>query len=793
MRSTITRALVLACLAAACNANLGPTKHSAQALRQTQVSNAALFSTTNEQRNLQTVTAWNQIGGDLFGEGSNFQSGYAVSMSQDGSRMAVGSPQNNAGGANAGKVRIYEYRTSWTLIGTLMGTAGGGAGQSVAMSGDGNTVCVGSFRLNPFNGHVQIYRWSNGSWRQLIQLDGRDNRDRFGASISLNHDGTRVAVGAAFHNLRGKTEIWEQSATDTEWTIVGEINGANMGDMNGHSVALSSDGTTVAIGELTADPNNLENAGTVAVFQSTSAFSGWNQLGVDIPGVAAGEQCGYSVAISEDGSVVALGSPKHAFQAQESGMVRVFRYNSGSNTWEQMGLNIYADSPRVNGNFGTSVSLSSDGLVLAVGEPYASNMGRVGIYFYSANANNPNAGTWTKDTALSAGAVADRFGYSVSLAGGGTRLAVGAYSADRGGAADSGVTRVYEFQTADWILSVADFTTNFASGTQPEFTLKFDGVAPPTATAARTFRQSILLPSCALIGASSNAIVPKRPTGAVPSQPSFELTTEIDVNLDTIKGSGYFSEVSVGRGNMAFCVKTEIMEGSEVKAERLADITLDLDMGQEFLVRDFISRDPTTGKTDIRDQTKLDYAFTHFFCDQLGNDISGGTSSSVPPGGTVSVCLRADAGESVVVADLKSVSFQNFLAPLLGVPLIDDAGVALHSSTTKDCSSPTVCRISAITVPRLYEYIDSSGRVQDVTAGVSMQGIVTFAFPGRRLQDGTPEVQESLFSVQLDLAKPPDRTAYNKRQSSAADPSFRRSLLMSVASLSLTWFLLARS
>lgn len=791
MRSTTTRALVLACLAAACN---GLAKRNTQALRHTQASNTTVVLTTKQQRDLQTVTAWNQLGGDLFGEGANFQSGFAVSMSQDGSRMAVGSPQNNAGGTNAGKVRIYEYRTNggWTLIGTLLGTAGAGAGQAVGMSGDGNTVCVGSFRLSPFNGQVQIYRWNNGSWRRLIQLDGRDTRDRFGAAISLNHDGTRVAIGAAFHNGRGKTEIWEQSAVDTEWTIVGEINGANVGDMNGHSAALSSDGTTVAIGELTADPGNIEDAGTVAVFQSTSAFSGWNQLGVDIPGVATNEQSGYSVAISEDGSIVAIGSPKHSFQASESGMVRVFRYNANSNSWEQMGLNIYPETPRVNGRFGTSVSLSLDGLVLAVGEPYATNLGKAGIYFYAANANNPNAGTWTKDITLSAGAVADRFGYSVALAGVGTRLAVGAYSADRGGAADSGVTRVYEFQTADWILSVEDFQTNFASGTLPEFTLKFQGVAPATASAARSYRQSILLPSCALGPATNTAITPKTPAGTVPSQTSFELTTEIDVDLDTIRGSGYFSEVSVGRGNMAFCVKTEIMEGSEVKAERLADITLDLDMGQDFLVRDFISRDPTTGKTDIRDQTKLDYAFTHFFCDQLGNDISGGTSSSVAPGGTVSVCLRANAGEPVVVTDLKSVSFQNFLAPLLGVPLIDDAGVALHSSTTKDCSSPTVCRISAITVPRLYEYMDSSGNVQDVTAGVSMEGIVTFAFPNRRLQGGAPEVQDSLFRIQLDLAKPPDRTDYNNRQSSSADSSFRALWLVYAAPLSLAWFFLSR-
>ena len=49
-----------------------------------------------------------------------------------------------------------------------------------------------------------------------------------------------------------------------------------------------------------------------------------------------------------------------------------------------------------------------------------------------------------------------------------------------------------------------------------------------------------------------------------------------------------------------FCVKMEIMEGLEIKMERLADINVALDMSQDFLVRDFVSRDPSTGKVSLK-------------------------------------------------------------------------------------------------------------------------------------------------------------------------------------------------
>merc|ERR1712176_836701 len=122
-------------------------------------------------------------------------------------------------------------------------------------------------------------------------------------------------------------------------------------------------------------------------------------------------------------------------------------------------------------------------------------------------------------------------------------VAVGAYNADKAGAADSGMTRVYDFTVSDWILSVERFEASFTTGTQPELTLTYQGTAPDTAKAARSYRMSVTLPPCDLdLGLpTSTAIAPVKATGTVPSTSAYQLTTQLDVNTETIRSSGFYS------------------------------------------------------------------------------------------------------------------------------------------------------------------------------------------------------------------------------------------------------------
>jgi len=388
-----------------------------------------------------------QLGSDINGEAASDQSGYSVSLSSDGTIVAVGAPYNDGNGSDSGHVRVYEYSgSSWSQLGAdINGEAASDiSGYSVSMSSDGTIVAIGS-NFNDGNGsssgHVRVYQYSSGSWTQLGgDINGEAANDYSGNSVSLSSDGTIVAIGATGNDGNGSNSghvrVYEYSGSS--WSQLGaDINGDSSGDYSGRSVSLSSDGTIVAIGAPDNDGNGIYS-GHVRVYEYSG--SSWSQLGADINGEAASDQSGRSVSLSSDGTIVAIGATDNDGNGSDSGHVRVYEYSGSS--WSQLGADIDGDS---SGDYsGRSVSLSSDGTIVAVGAPYndgnGSNSGHVRVYQYSDS-------SWTQLVLdIDGEAANDYSGHSVSLSSDGTIVAVGAYGND-GNGSDSGHVRVYDIET----------------------------------------------------------------------------------------------------------------------------------------------------------------------------------------------------------------------------------------------------------------------------------------------------------------------------------------------------------
>ena len=151
-----------------------------------------------------------QLGNDINGEsgkGENF--GGSISLDMHGDRVAVGDPKNDGTGTDAGHVQVYEYSSgSWSQLGAdIDGEAAGDEfGVSVSMSHNGNRVAIGG-ELNEgrlsdlsgdFNaGHVRVYEYSSGSWTLVgSDIDGKRGGDHTGVSVSMDLDGDRVAIGS---------------------------------------------------------------------------------------------------------------------------------------------------------------------------------------------------------------------------------------------------------------------------------------------------------------------------------------------------------------------------------------------------------------------------------------------------------------------------------------------------------------------------------------------------------------------------------------------------------------------
>ena len=351
--------------------------------------------------------SWSQLGQDIYGSGTNAFSGHSVSLSSNGTILAVGEPFYNS---NKGLVKIYEYSgNSWSQKGgTINGEyASDFFGKSVSLNSNGTFVAIGAEWNNGTNGtnsgHVRVYEYSGSSWSQLGQdIDGEGAQDLSGHSVSLSSNGTIVAIGAFKNDGNGDdsghVRVYEYSGSS--WSQKGsDIDGEAGSDQSGDSVSLSSDGTIVAIGAILNDGTNGTNSGHVRVYewrQYTDSDSGvydhttftqdnsqtkpliitettstapivgnyyWTQLGSDIDGEADSDQSGYSVSLSSDGTIVAIGALKNNDNGTDSGHVRVYEYIGSS--WSQLGQDI--DGKAVSDFSGNSVSLSSDGTIIAIG------------------------------------------------------------------------------------------------------------------------------------------------------------------------------------------------------------------------------------------------------------------------------------------------------------------------------------------------------------------------------------------------------------------------------------------
>ncbi len=241
------------------------------------------------------------------------------------------------------------------------------------------------------------------------------------------------------HHVRA--QVWNQLGSD--------IDGEAGGDQSANSISLNADATVIAIGAErnsgTAGANS--DMGHVRVY----AWSGtaWVQRGTDIDGEAAGDHAGISVDLSADGNTLVVGAFGNDQAAINAGHARVFVWN-GTN-WQQKGLSINGEN--AYDNFGTSVNLSANGNIVAIGTPVtggsSASPGYVNIYEWSGTA-------WVQLGATIDGEASDdESGSAIDLSANGYTIAIGAPSND-GNGTDSGHTRVYEWNGTTWIQKGLD-------------------------------------------------------------------------------------------------------------------------------------------------------------------------------------------------------------------------------------------------------------------------------------------------------------------------------------------------
>ena len=194
-------------------------------------------------------------------------SGYSVSISADGSRVAIASQHNDEKGKDAGLARVYEWNTAiandWTKIGSDIYGAGVGDRfpNALQLNGDGSrmiTSAAGNDAHGDKSGHVRVYEWETDDWKLLgSEIHGNSDNTALGLSGSISADGSRIAVGGRAvpalndpDDCTGFIRMYEWNTDGKVWTQLGtrDITGDNPTDYFGPGIWMSADGTTVAAG-----------------------------------------------------------------------------------------------------------------------------------------------------------------------------------------------------------------------------------------------------------------------------------------------------------------------------------------------------------------------------------------------------------------------------------------------------------------------------------------------------------------------------------------------------------------
>mmetsp|Transcript_21592 Transcript_21592/g.46978 ORF Transcript_21592/g.46978 Transcript_21592/m.46978 type:complete len:466 (-) Transcript_21592:83-1480(-) len=193
---------------------------------------------------------------------------------------------------------------------------------------------------------------------------------------------------------------------------------------------------------MSADSSNTTTQATPSTNPSMSFI--WKHPTLTLFGDAAGDESGSSVALSSDGKILAVGAPGKEGYNDRPGYVKVSR-REGTSGWAQLGLILYG---KKNGDqFGASVSLSADGKTLASGAPgdfdTIDRPGYVSVYHMEGVGTGSSWKQLGKN--ITGEALGDRLGNSVSLSTDGKTLAIGANSND-GNGLDSGHVRIFSLE-----------------------------------------------------------------------------------------------------------------------------------------------------------------------------------------------------------------------------------------------------------------------------------------------------------------------------------------------------------
>lgn len=294
--------------------------------------------------------------------------GYSLSMSGDGNVIAAGAPGFGSGGSTV----IYRYNNAITLYEldevVYETDIGAEQGTSVSISTDGTILAVGA----PGSNNVYIYRYNGTDWstipvETIVPNIGIVNSGKQGQSVSISNNGTILAVGIPdYIFLDGRVAVYTYNGTN--WTTIptvlisNALIGPETSSFFGYSVSISGDGFTIATGDPKAVWSGIK--GVVQI----NRYDGINWINIPEvilygPGGFDQPEFGYSVSLNNNGQTIVVGSP-YSLNISTVGLTSIYTYSGG--VWSLID-SLVGNNKSITYGIGTTIEYSKSGAILIVG------------------------------------------------------------------------------------------------------------------------------------------------------------------------------------------------------------------------------------------------------------------------------------------------------------------------------------------------------------------------------------------------------------------------------------------
>jgi hypothetical protein len=364
-----------------------------------------------------TVLAPNDgAGGDLFGE--------STATSTNGAVTVVGAPEHDSSGAVYVFTGAGSAATQTAELTPSNPLADEQFGQTVAISGDGQTLVAAAPGAATAGGSDQgaayVFTNTGGTWTQIAELTVPGTAE-LGTSLAISTDASTIVLGSPTSN-----------------------------NDNGEAFVFTKSGSTyVQTQELTAS-TPAASAATTALTRAGSPVAAAKKpkpkpkpTPTPTPTPAVPAFLGDNTAISSDGSTIAFGEPN-------VGATVVFTKAAGASTWTQ--------TAQLNGG-GDSVAVSSNGEIVAAGQTGINNLNGAVFVF------TESGGTFTQASEVLPPAnktiAADAAGSNLGMSADGSVIAIGAPTATPGSALEAGEVFVAtETDAGTWALTGTDAEPN---------------------------------------------------------------------------------------------------------------------------------------------------------------------------------------------------------------------------------------------------------------------------------------------------------------------------------------------